>query len=212
MNEDEQEEELIKAEYEANDEDVNLVEDGSLPRNMADGRRWEYPFLLAYSQHGEITEACKLAGIHRSLVWKTAKRCPRFARAFQYAKDRFKESLAVVAIKRARDGWEEPIFWQGEQVGTKRVYDNRLLSECLRAYFSERFSPKETDKGGSTTVNINIDAAIGKVYGPKDAKASMDAPDEAPPLIELPDDETTGLGRVVSENDDTDHFSQPPTN
>ena len=39
--------------------------------------------------------------------------------------------LADTALARALDGVEEPVFWKGEQIGTKRRYNDRLLMFLL---------------------------------------------------------------------------------
>lgn len=43
------------------------------------------------------------------------------------------------ALTRAVDGWEEPVWHQGVQVGTVRKYDSQLLMFLLRARRPEKY-------------------------------------------------------------------------
>jgi hypothetical protein len=49
--------------------------------------------------------------------------------------------LGDTAFERAVDGVEEPVFWKGEQVGTRRRYNDRLLMFLLRARDPWSFAP-----------------------------------------------------------------------
>lgn len=62
-----------------------------------------------------------------------------FAAAWAVALDHGVQSLADIAIDRARDGVAVPIFWKGEQVGERRCYDTRLLMFILRHHQPARY-------------------------------------------------------------------------
>jgi len=55
------------------------------------------------------------------------------------AQDRYRESLALEATRRARDGVLTPRFGKDGKVGTERVYSDRLMEVMLKGYFPERF-------------------------------------------------------------------------
>ena len=56
-------------------------------------------------------------------------------RAMNQGVDRFED----VARDRAIHGWEEPIYFKGEQVGVIRKYDHVLLMQRLNAYRPELY-------------------------------------------------------------------------
>lgn len=54
-------------------------------------------------------------------------RDPIFAENVQAAIDHYRDVVGGEVRKRAIEGWDEPVFWQGEVVGRVKKYDNRLL-------------------------------------------------------------------------------------
>ncbi|URW74560.1 hypothetical protein M9980_08205 [Sphingomonas donggukensis] len=62
-----------------------------------------------------------------------------FAAAWEVALDHGVQSLADIAIERAREGVPVPVFWKGEQVGEKRWYNDRLLMFILRHHLPRRY-------------------------------------------------------------------------
>ena len=49
------------------------------------------------------------------------------------------DELQGEAVRRAKEGWLEPVFHQGIQVGTRRRYSDRLLMFLLQALRPEKF-------------------------------------------------------------------------
>ncbi|MHC4545759.1 MAG: hypothetical protein ACYSYL_14765 [Planctomycetota bacterium] len=49
----------------------------------------------------------------------------------------FRDSLEEVAIDRAKEGWDEPVYQQGMMVGTKRKFDHTLLLALLKRHIPE---------------------------------------------------------------------------
>lgn len=84
-------------------------------------------FLDELSRHGNVRVAAARCGVSRSGAYFARHRDAIFADAWRAAlvlgRDRVVEELGVRAI----DGWEEPMFYRGQQVGTRRRFDSRLL-------------------------------------------------------------------------------------
>lgn len=80
----------------------------------------------------EITPAATALGIPRAVLWEWRKKHPDFDQELAEAYRVGTESLAAVARSRAVDGWDEPVFWQGQQIGTIRKYDHNLLQFIMR--------------------------------------------------------------------------------
>ena len=55
------------------------------------------------------------------------------------------------ADNRAIDGWEEPVWYKGHQVGTIRKYSDRLLETMLTAHDKPKYG-----KDSTTEVNIGV--------------------------------------------------------
>lgn len=88
--------------------------------------------------------ACEAAGITLSSLAKARAQDVEFEEDFNTAITAYKESLEVEAHRRAVDGWDEPVFSPkfGDQIGTVRKYDSRLLETLLRANIPEKFGEK----------------------------------------------------------------------
>lgn len=91
-------------------------------------------FLKAYSTAcPTIISACKAAKINPSTFQRWREEDSAFSVKFAAAKERAIETLEQEAWRRARDGWDEPVYFQGKQVGTVKRYDSTLLIFLLKA-------------------------------------------------------------------------------
>lgn len=99
-------------------------------------------FLAAYSRIGNITRAAEAVGMHRGshLVW--LKKDPEYASAFEEARGMAGDRLEAEARRRAVEGTDEPIFYQGVQVGTVKRYSDVLLICLLKAHRPEKFAER----------------------------------------------------------------------
>jgi hypothetical protein len=85
-----------------------------------------------------------MAGYARSCVYDWRKQdagfAERWARALAIAGDLLEEE----ADRRGRDGYDEPVFFQGEKCGEKRKYSDALLLARLKAIRPEQYREKIT--------------------------------------------------------------------
>ena len=89
-------------------------------------------FLEEYKQCATITHACKIALIARQRHYKWLASDPAYAKAFEEAKVAATDALVAEARRRATQGVEEPVYYQGEVVGTIRKYSDTLLIFLLK--------------------------------------------------------------------------------
>jgi len=98
-------------------------------------------FLKALATCGCVTHAARSVGLSRESAYQLYNRPA--AHAFRRGWDALLDcSLRVVedeAWSRAVNGVARPIFFQGEQVGEYRHYDERLTMFLLRSYRPERY-------------------------------------------------------------------------
>ena len=96
-------------------------------------RPWEKTFLASLMARGVPAEAARAAGVARETAYQHAQRHPDFAQAWREAQaiayDRMEDEL----YRRGVEGWDEPVFFAGEQVGARRQYDGTLLLAGLKA-------------------------------------------------------------------------------
>ena len=106
-------------------------------------------FLEALRNTGSIRAAARLASPGRmngegphSTFRMAMKRDPLFAAAAQEAQDDALGSLEAEAMRRARDGYQRPVYQKGELVGYDTVYSDQMLLTLLRARAPETYSER----------------------------------------------------------------------
>jgi hypothetical protein len=162
---------------------------------------WARAFLKSLKNTGNITTSARAAGITRENVYKRMKRHPVFRKAVDAAIEESSDLILQEARRRAIDGVNEPVIYQGELMGswidpetrkqvepgtvgavffplTVKKYSDHLLSQLLKARV-----PGFNDSPPSQPINVNVNATA--------AVLNM-TPQE---LAKLPPDELVRLHR-----------------
>lgn len=84
-------------------------------------------FLERLSVHANARAACRNVGLSAEAAYRLRRRDPLFARAWAAAVVLGRDNSVTALAERAVEGVEEPIYYRGELVGTRRRYDSRLL-------------------------------------------------------------------------------------
>lgn len=106
------------------------------PRDRRDG--WtpekQVAFIEALAECACVTEACERVGLSPSTAYRLRRRVDAysFRAAWDAALDYAVRRLSDAAFSRALHGVSRPVFFQGEQVGERRYYDERLTMFLLR--------------------------------------------------------------------------------
>lgn len=99
-------------------------------------------FIEALADTGSVAAACRR--VHRSEVGAyLLRRHPearQFRKAWQAALDLGVQKIEDVAMDRALNGVEVPVYAFGRIIGTRRVYNDRLLMFMLRNRAPKRFA------------------------------------------------------------------------
>lgn len=101
---------------------------------LAEVRRDKAAFLLAFEKTGNVTVACRQVGIgRRQRVYEWIEEDPNFREAYKEANEIATDLLVEEVRRRGYEGWDEPVYHRGEQVGVVRKYDSTLLARLLEA-------------------------------------------------------------------------------
>ena len=100
--------------------------------NRSRARAWKPVFLRVLDEQRSVTLAAEAAGVHLSTVYEARRTDAAFGEAWAGVETKLTESLEREAVRRAYDGWDEPVFQKGEQVGVVRKYSDPLLMFLLR--------------------------------------------------------------------------------
>ncbi|MEL1250666.1 hypothetical protein [Aurantiacibacter gilvus] len=90
------------------------------PARMAD-------FLESLQVLGNVSIACRRAGVARQTAYRARRRSAGFARAWDAALVAARTVAEAELAERALNGVEEAVFYHGEEVARRRRYDSRLL-------------------------------------------------------------------------------------
>ncbi|MBI4185314.1 MAG: hypothetical protein HY521_15080 [Proteobacteria bacterium] len=110
-------------------------------------------FLGALAESGNVSAACRrvLLPRHTAYGWRRAD--PAFAKAWAEALEIGLDALEDEATRRALEGVEEPVFYQGEVRGAVRRFSDPLLMFLLRARRPERFR-EGSHAGASPAIDV----------------------------------------------------------
>ena len=99
-------------------------------------------FIAWLARTGSVRAACRQIGMteHGAYDLRRHPEGASFAAAWEAALDIGIQRLEDVAMDRALNGVEEAVFHKGEQVGTRRVYNDRLLMFLLKHRAPQRFA------------------------------------------------------------------------
>ena len=142
---------------------------------------WKAKFLKELARGGLVLAACDVAGVSKSTVYELRKSDAEFAAAWDDALERSADVLEAEARRRAVEGVVKPIYWNGELIGTERVYSDQLLVTLLRGrrpeVFSERHKVDAQIHGGLTLGQLEV---LDIIYGdepPGDPTPDTPAPE-----------------------------------
>lgn len=107
---------------------------------------------------GQKTLSCELAGMKYDQVvnvirerWEAGDK--EWRELWDNAYIAFCEGLETESVRRGRDGWEEPVFYKGDDVGTIRRFSDRQLELQLKRHMRDQYSENvRHDHTGNVTV------------------------------------------------------------
>jgi hypothetical protein len=145
--------------------------------HVARFKNWQEPFLEELADCGNITMACKAAGIHRMAAYRTRDKDPVFARRWEEAINTAIDSLEREAWRRAREGVTrvEPIMYQGEKVAEKVIteYSDKMMELLLKCNRPHKY--REQIRITITDANRLVDEAINQHALPAPVSNELDS-------------------------------------
>ncbi len=103
--------------------------------------RAQASFLSSYEQTANVLQAAARTEIDRTLVYYWLEHDEAFTFAYHIADEAANRHIEAEIRRRAIDGWEEPVYQQGNLVGTVRKYSDTLL-----IFYAKRRMPEYREK------------------------------------------------------------------
>lgn len=112
-------------------------------------------FLAAYATVATVRNGCKIAEISRTTHYQWMKDDPLYKEAFSEAKREACDNLEEEATRRAMEGVEEPVFYEGEVCGSKQRYSDTLLIVLLKANMPDKYIERRAiEHSGSQPIEV----------------------------------------------------------
>ena len=89
--------------------------------------RRQAEFLTSLQLFGNVRLAAKAAGVSAQTAYRQRRASPALRKAWDAALLAARDHAEQVLASRALDGWEEAVFYHGEEVARRRRYSDRLL-------------------------------------------------------------------------------------
>jgi hypothetical protein len=121
-------------------------------------------FLAELREHGIVGEAMAKVSLHAkarafNTFYQARERDPEFAAAWDDALEYARSKVERELHRRAVEGYEEPVFWKGEECGTIIRYSDALLLARMRALDPRYRQQNRVELSGSVTVRpLDLDS------------------------------------------------------
>jgi len=140
--------------------------------NARTAQRKKEKFLGAYAKLGNATAASEETGISRHVHTRWLKSSESYRKAFEAADDAATEVLEREAIRRAVEGREEPVYFNGAVVGTVKKYSDVLLIFLLKSKRPEVYRERYDAR---IQASLNVQSAVKVVHEYHDGPAAIEA-------------------------------------
>jgi len=123
---------------------------------------------LAELRHtgGNVSKACAAVNLSRSAAYEWKREDLEFAALWDAAIEETTDALEQEIYRRAHNGTDKPVFYQGEQCGAVREYSDVLAMFILKARKPDKYRDRhEISNPDGTSLLQPVAEAILKVYG-----------------------------------------------
>ena len=131
------------------------------------------------SEYGNVTRAAEESELSRPYLYQVRGEDEFFSAEWEKAAKVGAARLEDEARRRAVEGWEEPVWYQGDQCGTVRKYSDTLLICLLKAHHPEKYTDR-TEQKTTLTGDVSLShthelspetvSALAWILNPQDAE------------------------------------------
>lgn len=112
-------------------------------------------FLATLAETCNVSEAARQAGIGRTCAYEWRNDDPAFAAAWDSAEQEAVDKLEREAWRRAVEGTDKPVTFQGMITATYKEYSDRMLEILLKGHRPEKYAERsKVEHSGGVTLNV----------------------------------------------------------
>lgn len=131
-------------------------------------------YIAEYARTGLKMKSASNIGVDYGAIKNLAEMDEEFQQNIIAAYNTYRENLEREAHARAVEGWEEPVYYQGTQIGTIRRKSDRMLELMLKRHIPEFRDHQKVD--------MNVTGGVLAVPGlQKDSRAWEEQAGNSPP-------------------------------
>ena len=108
--------------------------------------------IAAIGKYGNVTDACRVAGVSDTTFYRHLNKDPDFARSCELAREKAAKPLETLAWERATQGAPEKVIRNGEVVQIKVKPSDAMLGMLLKASDPKKYG--RMSRGGATRKQI----------------------------------------------------------
>jgi hypothetical protein len=105
-------------------------------------------FLAEYAVTARISLAAQKAGVRRGDHYKWLEKDPDYVQAFEHVKRLAADYVQAEIVRRAVDGYDEDVFYQGQKCGTIKRYSDGLMILLAKGMMPEMYGTQKTEISG----------------------------------------------------------------
>lgn len=99
-------------------------------------------FLRAYANRGIVRDGCIAADMSRGAYMRQRETYEEFNVACKAAEEMAADRLEAEAHRRAFDGFEKPVIYQGEITDTYKEYSDSLMGMLMKGYKKDKYKER----------------------------------------------------------------------
>lgn len=101
-------------------------------------------FLELLASNGNVTISAQALNLDRRKLYRLRDEQPDFRDAWDSAMAEAADHLEAEARRRAVEGWHEPVFYQGDEVGYVRRFSDTLLIFLMKGANPEKYRDRSS--------------------------------------------------------------------
>ncbi len=153
-------------------------------------RQRKRTFLEHLRETCNVTESAQVAGVSRTAMYERRAIDPELAKAWDDAVEQATDALEKEARRRALDGVDKPVYFQGKRVDVIKEYSDPLLMFMLKGHrphkYRERVAePPQALPAPQTVNNLVLARQVSLIL--RVAKEELDAQESLEPALLEPD-------------------------
>lgn len=114
-------------------------------------------FLRAFANRGIVRDGCVAAGTSWGMYTRWRDKDEAFNEACQHAEMLAADRLEAEAHRRAYDGYDKPVIYQGAITDTYTEYSDSLMQTLMKGYKKDKYRDR-TEHSGSVGRPMTLDA------------------------------------------------------